>query len=170
VRGNLAEPGPATDWICLRVPLVDGEDTSPLVRVVAVADFGNGVSWVVSPLEGYQFINPDLTVYLHRYPTTEWVCLEAATYAEPHGVGLAESRLWDERGRIGSRHGSDWQQVGYADSPDQCQQIRSAMVVGEATKDMDAALATQPADNPLRAQAMAREMRSVDARYRCTQD
>jgi hypothetical protein len=101
VRGGLAEPGPATDWIRLRVPLVDGEDTSALARVVAVADFGNGVSWVVSPLEGYQFINPDLTVYLHRHPATEWVCLEAVTHAEPHGVGLAESRLWDESGHIG---------------------------------------------------------------------
>jgi hypothetical protein len=101
VRGSIAEPGPATDWIRLRVPLVDGEDTSPLSRVVAVADFGNGISWRLSPLEGWQFINPDLTVYLHRYPATAWVCLEASTHAEPHGVGLAESRLWDEQGLIG---------------------------------------------------------------------
>jgi len=101
VRGSIAQPGPATDWIRLRVPLVDGEATSPLARVVAVADFGNGISWRLSPLEGWQFINPDLTVYLHRYPATEWVCLEAETHAEPHGVGLAESRLWDEQGRIG---------------------------------------------------------------------
>lgn len=101
VRGALAEAGPATDWIRLRVPLVEGEATSPLARVVAAADFGNGVSWTLSPLDGWQFINPDLTVYLHRYPVSEWVCLEATTHAEPHGVGLAESRLWDERGAIG---------------------------------------------------------------------
>jgi len=29
------------------------------------------------------------------------VCLEAVTRVEPHGIGLAESRLWDERGVIG---------------------------------------------------------------------
>jgi hypothetical protein len=69
-----------------------------------------------------------------------------------------------------SRHGSEWQQVGSADSPDQCEQIRTALVSGEATKDMDPALASQPADNPMRAQAMARELRNVDARYRCAQD
>jgi hypothetical protein len=47
------------------------------------------------------FINPDLTIYLHRRPAGEWVCLEAITYAQPHGIGMAESRLWDERGPIG---------------------------------------------------------------------
>lgn len=101
VAGSFEHPGPATDWIRLCVPLVDGEETSPLSRVAAAADFGNGVSWVVSRNEGYSFINPDLTVYLHRYPEGEWVCLEAVTYVEPHGVGLAESMLFDEQGPIG---------------------------------------------------------------------
>lgn len=101
VAGGFDRPGPATDWVRLRVPLVAGEATSPLARVAAAADFGNGVSWVLSPLDGYSFINPDLTVYLERMPEGEWVCLEAETRVEPHGVGLAECRLWDERGVIG---------------------------------------------------------------------
>lgn len=101
VAGGFGDPGPATDWIRLRVPLVAGEPTSPLCRVVAAADFGNGVSWVLDRRDGYSFINPDLTVYLHRYPTTDWVCLDARTEVAPNGVGLAESRLFDERGVIG---------------------------------------------------------------------
>ena len=101
VAGGFDRPGPATDWIRLRVPVVAGEATTPLARVAAAADFGNGVSWVLSRLEGWQFINPDLTIYLHRMPGGEWVCLEAVTWVEPHGVGVAESRLWDERGPIG---------------------------------------------------------------------
>jgi len=101
VAGGFDRPGPATDWIRLRVPVVGGEAMTPLARVAAAADFGNGVSWVLSRLEGWQFINPDLTIYLHRMPGGEWVCLEAATWVEPHGVGVAESRLWDERGPIG---------------------------------------------------------------------
>jgi len=101
VAGGFDRPGPATDWIRLRVPVVAGEDTLPVSRVAAAADFGNGVSWVLSRDAGYVFINPDLTVYLHRHPAGEWVCLEAVTYAQPHGVGMAESRLWDERGPIG---------------------------------------------------------------------
>ena len=36
--------GPATDWIRLRGPVVDDEPISPLQRVLAAADFGNGVS------------------------------------------------------------------------------------------------------------------------------
>jgi hypothetical protein len=42
-----------------------------------------------------------LTIYLHRYPEGEWVCLDAATYVGPQGTGLAESRLFDARGPIG---------------------------------------------------------------------
>jgi hypothetical protein len=101
VAGSFASPGPVTDWIRLRVPLIEGEATSPLCRVAAAADFGNGVSWVLNRVDGYRFINPDLTVYLHRYPAGEWVCLDAVTRPEPLGVGLAESLLSDERGPIG---------------------------------------------------------------------
>jgi hypothetical protein len=101
VAGGFDRPGPSTDWIRLKVPLITGEETSALCRVVAVADFGNGVSWVLPRTEGYEFINPDLTVHLVRLPATEWVCLEAATHVDGQGVGLAESRLWDERGFIG---------------------------------------------------------------------
>ena len=100
-RRQLRSPGPATDWIRLRVPLIDGEETSPLSRVAAAADFGNGISWVLNRNDGYSFINPDLTIYLHRHPAGEWVCLDAQTYVQPHGVGLAESLVFDEQGPIG---------------------------------------------------------------------
>lgn len=101
VRGSFDEPGPATDWIRLRAEVVAGEATSPLSRVAAAADFGNGISWVLHRGDGYSFINPDLTVYVHRHPVGEWVCLDGATYAQPTGVGLAESLLFDEAGPIG---------------------------------------------------------------------
>lgn len=99
--GGFDRPGPATDWIRLRVPVVAGSPAPPVARVMAAADFGNGVSWVLSRNDGWAFINPDLTVYLHRLPAGEWVCLEATTLVGPRGIGLAESRLWDERGVIG---------------------------------------------------------------------
>jgi acyl-Coa thioesterase superfamily protein/acyl-CoA thioesterase superfamily protein len=100
LRGAWGELGPTTDWIRLRLPLVEGETPSPLVRVAAVADFGNGISSAL-PFESHRFINPDLTITLHRLPATEWVCLDAVTFPERHGVGVAESNLYDERGRIG---------------------------------------------------------------------
>lgn len=101
VDGSFEGPGESTDWIRLCVDVVDGEAPSPLCRVAAAADFGNGISWVLSRNDGWQFINPDLTIYLHRYPVGEWVCLEAATAVEGNGVGLAESRLWDAEAPIG---------------------------------------------------------------------
>jgi hypothetical protein len=38
---------------------------TPLCRVAAAADFGNGIIWMLSRNEGRPFINPDLTIYLH---------------------------------------------------------------------------------------------------------
>jgi Acyl-CoA thioesterase N-terminal domain/Acyl-CoA thioesterase C-terminal domain len=101
VRGSIEQVGRATVWFRLTVPLVAGEETSPLMRVGAAADFGNGVSSVVDWNAGWMFINPDLTIYLNRYPTTEWVAIDAVTYPSDRGVGFAEAGLYDENGRIG---------------------------------------------------------------------
>ena len=81
-------------------PLVRGEDPSPLQRLAAAADFGNGIS---SPLswDDYVFINPDLTVYIDRPPEGEWIGLEASTRVVDRGVGISESVLYDERGSVG---------------------------------------------------------------------
>jgi hypothetical protein len=40
-------------------------------------------------------------VNLRRLPEGEWVCLDAVTYADRHGVGMSDSRLHDRRGMIG---------------------------------------------------------------------
>lgn len=94
------EPAPGWAWIRLRLPLVPGEAPSGLVRVCAAADFPNGISFVVDPRQ-MSYINPDLTVYVHRLPVGEWVLVVARTWLEPHGMGVAEGALFDERGRIG---------------------------------------------------------------------
>ena len=101
VRGGFGTPGTGTDWIRLTRPLVRGEATSPLCRVVAAADFGNGISSVLPSGEGYMYINADLGVYLHREPVGDWFCLDSRSHISSLGVGLAESRLWDVQGPIG---------------------------------------------------------------------
>lgn len=98
--GSFLEPGPAAAWMRMRVPLVEGEEPSPLTRVLVAADSGNGISSVTSPRE-YLFINTELTVHLFRLPAGEWVCLDAVSRVDPSGVGVAESILWDETGRLG---------------------------------------------------------------------
>jgi hypothetical protein len=100
VRGNFDEVGGAIAWLRMRYPLVAGEPVSPLARVLIAADSGNGVSSALD-FRRWIFINPDLTVYLHRYPAGEWVCLEAETTVSPRGVGLATSTLYDLQGALG---------------------------------------------------------------------
>lgn len=99
-EGGFDRLGPCTDWIRLTVPVVPGVEPTPLQRVAAAADFGNGIS-AVADFTTTTFINPDLTIHLHRPPAGDWVCLEAVTWMEERGIALAESRLWDERGPIG---------------------------------------------------------------------
>jgi Acyl-CoA thioesterase C-terminal domain/Acyl-CoA thioesterase N-terminal domain len=92
--------GPSTAWFRLRHPLVAGEAPSPLQRLAAAGDFGNGISAALS-WDEYLFINPDLTLYVERPPVGEWICLEAQTVLAGGGIGTAESVLYDERGRVG---------------------------------------------------------------------
>jgi hypothetical protein len=100
VEGGFVEAGPALVWMRMRQPLVAGEEPTPLQRVLTVADSGNGVSAALD-YRRFLFINTDLSVHLSRMPAGEWVCLEARTFPEAEGVGLADTALYDERGRIG---------------------------------------------------------------------
>lgn len=92
--------GEVAMWMRMRYPLVPGEVPSPVQRVMCAADSGNGVSLALD-VRRYTFMNPDLTVYLHRMPVGEWVCLDARTIPQSNGIGLAETRLLDEQGAIG---------------------------------------------------------------------
>lgn len=92
--------GPSTAWFRLRSPIVAGETASPLQRLAAAGDFGNGMSSVLS-WDDYLYINPDLTLYIEREPAGEWICLESQTRIARGGIGVAESILYDQRGRVG---------------------------------------------------------------------
>ena len=100
VRGSWGVPGPCTDWIRLRVPLFAGETPSPLQRVAAAADFGNGISGAL-PFGAWRYVNPDLTIHLFREPEGEWIALDGITHPTPFGVALSECALFDTKGRIG---------------------------------------------------------------------
>jgi hypothetical protein len=98
VAGSFREAGPATVWLRMLGPLVEGEEPSPLERLMVAADAGNGVSAALD-WRRFLFINTELSVHILRPPEGEWVCLDAVTYVD--GIGLADTVLWDERGRIG---------------------------------------------------------------------
>ena len=92
--------GPARVWMRLRHPLLASEALTPLARLAATADFGNGVSAAL-PFARFLFINADLTIHLQRPPRGEWIGLDARTLLHRGGSGLAESVLHDIHGPVG---------------------------------------------------------------------
>jgi hypothetical protein len=97
VAGGFFEPGPATAWFRLKVPVIEGEAISQLQRTMATADFGNGISAAVG-WDKYTFVNPELTVFLLRDAEGEWIGNDAVTAIDPGGIGLADATLHDARG------------------------------------------------------------------------
>jgi hypothetical protein len=100
VSGGFHQLGPATVWFRLRVPVLAGEQPSPLQSLAAAADFPNGIATELA-WERYTFINPDLTVQLQREPVGEWICLDARMRACAGGIGFAEADLYDLQGHVG---------------------------------------------------------------------
>jgi hypothetical protein len=98
--GSFLEPGPATCWLRMRHPLLEGEEPSPLQRVLIAADSGNGISSTLD-FRRFIFINVDLTVHLHRLPVGEWVCLDSVTVPERTGIGMTDTMIFDESGPLG---------------------------------------------------------------------
>jgi hypothetical protein len=98
--GSVDQPGRATVWFRLRVPVVPGETPTPFQTLMAVVDSANGISWAV-PFERFLFPNTDLGVYLAREPEGEWIAVDAVTYLDPGGRGISDTALFDTKGFIG---------------------------------------------------------------------
>ena len=65
-----------------------------------MADSGNGLSGELD-ITHWHFINPELTVHLHREAVGEWVCVDAQTAISAGGAGLATTVLSDTSGPLG---------------------------------------------------------------------
>jgi Thioesterase-like superfamily len=90
--------GPGQVWMRERVPFVEGEQLSPLVRAALMADFANPLG--NSGRDGLSFINVDLTVYLARYPVGEWIGMESAGHLGDNGIGIGSAWMHDLDGRF----------------------------------------------------------------------
>jgi hypothetical protein len=87
-------------WTRPRIPLLPGEEPSPMSRTLLVADSGSGVSAALSVSE-FTFVNVDLTVVSQRDPVGEWLLLESSTAIGADGTGLATTKLSDQSGSFG---------------------------------------------------------------------
>lgn len=99
VKGDFNEPGPASVWTRVKLPLVADEETSPVQRLLIVADSTNGLSSEMSLAE-WLFIPPALSVTVQRAPQSEWLLLDAVSTIGPHGTGIAQGTVSDEHGLV----------------------------------------------------------------------
>lgn len=98
-RGAFGE-GDVMAWLRMRLPLLEGQAPSPIERLMTAADSGNGVSQRLR-VRDFTFVNPDLVVTTYRPARGEWIGLAARTDLDNRGVGMADTRLYDEHGPIG---------------------------------------------------------------------
>jgi len=100
ITGEFGVVGQRRMWIREVRELVEGRPLTPFVRVVGSADFASPAANIGD--KGLEFINSDVTVYLHREPATEWVGYEVVNHGATDGVAIGECFLYDELGPIGS--------------------------------------------------------------------
>lgn len=93
------EPGPTTAWM-KTVPLFENETPSAFQRICPLADCGNAFGRNAEPWD-VNFMNPDLTILLHRDPVGEWLGTHSVGYWEETGIGMADAQLFDETGSVG---------------------------------------------------------------------
>jgi len=99
IKGAVTDPGPGVVWMRASVDLVDGEQMTPVQRLMSCVDSASGVSAELDPAT-WAFLNTELTVHVLRPPVGEWVCLDAETTLGPGSVGVATSQVYDERGLV----------------------------------------------------------------------
>lgn len=100
VSSGWALQGPGEVWGRLRVPLVEGEESSPLQRVAVVGDSSNGIG---SPLDmrRWLYVNTELTIHVHRTPVGDWTGVRASSVIGPTGLGTATGTIFDATGHVG---------------------------------------------------------------------
>lgn len=95
------EPGdPSTAWVDLTVALVEGEETSGLCQLIAIADAANGLGARLD-VTRFSFLNTDLTLQVYGEPVGPWFGMAAETSIGADGVGMADAVLHGPDGPIG---------------------------------------------------------------------
>ncbi|GAA2785444.1 thioesterase family protein [Saccharopolyspora taberi] len=93
-------PGRATAWVSTRLPLVAGEEISPLAAYVGLVDTANGIAVRQEP-DKWMFPNVDLSIHLHRQPRGGWTGLDTSVVFGASGQGVTSTVLHDLDGPVG---------------------------------------------------------------------
>jgi len=100
IEGDFGAVGRKRAWMSEVRELVEGRPLTPFARVAVSADFAS--PFANAGDAGLEFINSDVTVYLHREPATEWIGYEVVNHGSTDGVAIGECFLHDELGPIGT--------------------------------------------------------------------
>ncbi len=100
ITGDFAQAVQKRVWVREIRELVEGRPLTPFVRVTGSADFVSPAANIGDA--GLQFINSDVTVYLHREPVGDWIGYEVINHGATDGVAIGECFIYDEQGPIGS--------------------------------------------------------------------
>lgn len=100
VAGTFLTPGAGVTWFRLRYPLLAGETPSAFVLVATLSDLANGNAQLLDPKQ-HAFINPDISIYLHRLPVGEWIGMKSRSFSLRTGIGMTDTDLYDRDGLIG---------------------------------------------------------------------
>lgn len=98
--GTGRAPGPAAAWISARVPLLPGQQYSPLQRTALFADSASGISAELD-WQDWSFANVDLDLHLFAPPAGEWLLVDAVTELGA-GVAMTRCSLSDRDGPVGA--------------------------------------------------------------------
>ncbi len=86
-------------WLRENRQLIEGVDLTPFLRAASSADFTN--PFANSGDQGLQYVNTDITLYLHRLPVAEWIGFEVVAHHSSEGIAVGECAMYDENGAFG---------------------------------------------------------------------
>lgn len=97
--GHDGTPGPTIAWM-RSIAVLPDEEPSGFQRICALADSGNAIGRNAEP-DDIAFVNPDLTIALHREPDGEWFGTDVVSHWQADGIGMADALLFDHLGPVG---------------------------------------------------------------------
>jgi hypothetical protein len=83
-------------WVRMKVPVVAGQEASPLARMTFTADFASGIGQPRQmPVRG---INADLSLSVVRPPRADWLCFTGTGWTSSQGIGHSQALISDDEG------------------------------------------------------------------------
>jgi len=94
-----ASTTPKRTWLRESRPFIAGVPLTPFLRCVLVSDFAN--PFANSGSKGLEYVNADVTLYLHRELVGEWIGAEVIDHESADGIATGVCVLHDLSGAVG---------------------------------------------------------------------